>query len=164
MLVAAFVTCLPPAYAQNAAEGTNVNESQGWALALWGLSYHFNRSIDYNAGNWGVGIRDSVHHQVFFETDALRNSYKGLLVPVSVGYEHEMFALSDRCDVSAVAAFTVAYYQNPVKNVAEIRFGPLPAVAVGCGRFKANTIVVLGASRQPVVALATSLTIAFRSP
>src|SRR5207244_1633602 len=28
-----------------------------WGVTIWGLSYHVNKSIDYAADNWGVGLR-----------------------------------------------------------------------------------------------------------
>ena len=28
-----------------------------WGVSIWGLSYHVDRSVDYNEDNWGLGLR-----------------------------------------------------------------------------------------------------------
>jgi hypothetical protein len=156
-LVAAMLTVGTSASAQE-------TSSQQWSIAIWGFSYHFNRNIDYNEHNWGIGIRDSMNGRFFFEADALRNSHNGLIVPVSAGAEFNVTPPFGRCRVQAVAALTVAYYGLPAdEGASTVRFGPLPGAAIGCGRFKANTMLVLSPSSQPFVALVTFLTIRLSS-
>jgi hypothetical protein len=46
-----------------------------------------------------------------------------------------------------VGAFTVAYYQTPGKT-SDVKWGPVPGVAAGCGRFKPNVIFVPSTSGQ----------------
>lgn len=155
-LVAAMLTVAPSADAQDAS-------SQQWAIAIWGFSYHFNRNVEYNEHNWGVGVRDSMNGRYFFEADALRNSHNGLIVPLSAGAEFKVASLFGRCRLQAVAAFTVAYYGLPDEGSSAVRFGPLPGAAIGCGRFKANTMVVLSPSSQLFAAIVTFFTIRLSS-
>ena len=69
-----------------------------WGVTVWGVSYHIDRSIDYEEDNWGGGLRYYVARHVFVEGDLLRNSNHGLVVPVSVGGELRMFGVGTRCD------------------------------------------------------------------
>ena len=59
------------------------------------------------------------------------------------------------------AAFTAAYYDNPRKDLIEIKVGPVPGISIGCGHFKTNVVAVLSKSDQPLAAVAASLTILF---
>ena len=55
-----------------------------WGISIWGLSYHVDRSVDYNEDNWGLGVRYYLKpDRCFVEVDALRNSNRGLVVPAS---------------------------------------------------------------------------------
>jgi hypothetical protein len=132
-----------------------------WAVTIWGLSYHVNKSIDYAASNWGLGLRYyAIRRHLFVEGDALRNSNRGLVVPVSVGAELGIGSVSE-CKLTAIGAFTAAYYQNPRKDTTEIKVGPVPGLSVRCGRFKTNVLAVLSKSDTPLAAIVASLTIFF---
>jgi hypothetical protein len=146
-------------------------EGHEWGVSIWGLSYHVDRSVGYNEDNWGLGLRYSPRPQwrwlgknqenrVFLEFDALRNSNRGLVLPLSAGVEIDMATVA-RCKIFAVGALTVAYYQKPAIDTTEVKFGPVPGVAVGCGRVKVNLIAVLRHSSEPLAALAASLTLGF---
>jgi len=142
-----------------------------WALAIWGLSYHPDKAIDYDAVNWGLGLRyyarprwrwlgESRDNRLFLEGDALRNSNGGLAVPLSAGAEYRI-AASGGCKFFVVGALTLAYYENPQKDTTELKFGPVPGAAIGCGPVKFNVSVVLSASRRVLAAVVGSLTIPF---
>ena len=133
-----------------------------WGLSIWGLSYHVDRSVDYDEDNWGLGVRYYVKPDRFFlELDALRNSNRGLVLPLSAGAEFRVAPLPAGCRLVAVAALTAAYYQYPNRNTSVVKFGPVPGVAIGCGRVKANLMAVLRKSSEPLAALTASLTIVF---
>jgi hypothetical protein len=137
-------------------------DDQHWGIALWGLSYHVDRSVDYNEDNWGLGLRYYVKpDHLFVEFDALRNSNRGLVLPLSAGAEFRMAPLPAGCKLFAVAALTLAYYQYPNRNTTDIKFGPVPGVAIGCGHLKGNVMAVLRKSSEPLAALTASLTIVF---
>jgi hypothetical protein len=76
-----------------------------WGIAIWGLSYHVDRSADYDEHNWGLGLRYT--------------------------------------------------------DMSVIKFGPVPGVAIGCGRVKTNVMAVRRQSSEPLAALTASLTIVF---
>jgi hypothetical protein len=99
---------------------------------------------------------------VFVEVDALRNSNRGLAVPLSAGVDFKVASLGQACKLYAVAAGTVVYYQNQRTEREYVRAGPVPGVTLGCGRVKTNAIVVLRPSHQPVAVIAVSLTIMLR--
>jgi hypothetical protein len=131
-----------------------------WGVTIWGLSYHVNKSIDYAAGNWGVGARYYIKpRRLFLEADALRNSNRGLVLPVSAGAEFGIGTAG--CQFSLLAALTAAYYRNPRRDTTEIKWGPVPGVTIGCGRIKTNVVAVLSKSSEPLAAIAASLTILF---
>lgn len=143
-----------------------------WGISLWGLSYHPNHNIDYEEANLGLGIRyyarprwpwvgRSGHNSLFVEADALRNSNRGIVLPLSAGAEYRLFPVAPGCSLLGVAALTVAYYENPVKDTTQIKWGPVPGIAVGCGHLKVNVSAVLSASRRPLAALVASMTIVF---
>ena len=133
-----------------------------WGLTLWGLSYHVDRSVDYNEGNWGLGVRYYFKpDRLFLELDALRNSNRGLVLPLSLGGEFKIAPLPAGCKLFAVAALTAAYYQYPNRNFSEFKFGPVPGATIGCGRVKGNIMAVLRKSSEPLAALTASLTIGF---
>jgi hypothetical protein len=133
-----------------------------WGISIWGLSYHIDHEIDFDEANVGLGLRYYFNHLVFVEVDALRNSNRGLAVPVSAGLDFKVASLGQACSLYAVAAGTVIYYQNRRTEREYIRAGPVPGVTLGCGRVKTNAIVVLKPSRQPVSVIAASLTILLR--
>src|SRR5438067_261466 len=67
------------------------------SLNLWGLSYHPDRTKGYNEQNWGAGFSCYTHpdipwllgtgsdNRLVFEGDGMLNSWRGLMVPVSMG-------------------------------------------------------------------------------
>ena len=95
------------------------------------------------------------------QIDALLNSHRGLLIPVSIGAEYKLTTLPGGCKLLFVGAFTVAYYQTPGK-ASDVKWGPVPGVAAGCGRFKPSVIFVPSTSGQIVAAIAASMTIVFK--
>jgi hypothetical protein len=152
LLVVAVVAALP---ATASAQGQ-------WGVSIWGLSYHVDRSVDYNEDNWGLGLRYYFKRDKYFvEADALRNSNRGLVLPLSAGAEFRVAPLPARCKLFAVAALTLAYYQYPNRDTSDVKFGPVPGAAIGCGHVKANAIAVLRKSSEPLAALAASVTILF---
>ena len=147
-------------------------DDQPWGINMWGLSYHVNRSADYNEDNWGLGIRHynrpgwkwlgrDDDNRVFLEADALRNSNRGLVIPLSAGAEYHIAPLPGGCRLFAVAALVLAYYRYPSMNRTDLKFGPVPGVAIGCGHLKGNVMAVLRKSSEPLAALTASLTIVF---
>jgi hypothetical protein len=137
-------------------------EDSRWGIAIWGLSYHVDRSVDYNEDNWGLGLRYYAKPDKYFvEFDALRNSNRGLVLPLSAGAEFRMAPLPAGCKLFGVAALTLAYYQYPSQDRTDIKFGPVPGIAVGCGHMKGNVMAVLRKSSEPLAAVTASLTILF---
>lgn len=133
-----------------------------WGIAFWGLSYHVDRSVDYNEDNWGIGVRYYLSRDRWFvEADALRNSNRGLVLPASVGREFRIAPLPAGCQLSAVAALTAAYYQYPNQNRTDFKIGPVPGIAIGCGHVKTNVMAILRKSSEPLAAVTASLTIVF---
>jgi hypothetical protein len=135
---------------------------QRWGISIWGLSYHIDDEIDFDEANVGLGLRYYFNRLVFAEVDALRNSNGGLAVPVSAGLNLKVASLGQACNLYAVAAGAVVYYQNSRTEREYFRAGPVPGVTLGCGRVKTNAIIVLRPSRQPVSVIAASLTILLR--
>jgi hypothetical protein len=135
---------------------------QRWGLSLWGLSYHVDDRIDFEEANVGVGLRYYFNRLVFSEVDTLRNSNGGLAVPLSAGLDLRVATFGQACNLYAVAAGTVVYYQNSRTDREYFRAGPVPGVTLGCGRVKINSIIVLRPSRQPVSVIVASLTIMVR--
>src|SRR5215210_1937585 len=160
------------AKAEAAADTPPPATGRHWAISIWGVSYHTNRSTDFEKANWGLGLRysarprwhwlgDDVDNRVFVEADALRNSNRGIVLPLSAGLEYRIARVAHKCGLFAVGAFTVAYYENPITETTQIKYGPVPGVAIGCGHVKLNTTAVLSASRVPLAALVGSITILF---
>ena len=135
---------------------------QRWGISIWGLSYHIDTETEFDEANVGLGLRHYFNRVVFVEAGALRNSNGGLAVPMSAGLELKVASLGRACNIYAVAAGAVVYYQNPRTAVDDFKMGPVPGVTLGCGRVKTNEIVVLRRSRQPVNVIVASLTILFR--
>ena len=139
-----------------------VRAGDRWGLSIWGLSYHVDRSVDYNEDNWGLGVRYYFKpERLFLEVDAVRNSNRGLVLPVSLGLEFTIAPLPAGCRLSGVGALSAAYYQFANTNRSVVKYGPVPGVTFGCGRVKANLIAVLRKSSEPLAALTASLTIMF---
>jgi hypothetical protein len=137
-------------------------DDRRWGLSLWGLSYHVNRTTDYNEDNWGLGVRYYFKpDRWFFEMDALRNSNRGLVLPASLGLEFRLVPLPAGCRLSGVAALTAAYYQYPNFNTTDFKIGPVPGISIGCGRVKGNVVAVLRKASEPLAAVTASLTIMF---
>lgn len=166
------VMCVLPSGAVEAQARVAEAPAQRWGIDIWGLSYHVNRQIDYNETNWGIGVRRygrpswkwlgaDPHNRLFFDSDALLDSNRGLMLASSVGVEYELSQVSSACQLFAVGAFTVAYYGNAITNVNTVRLGPVPGVAIGCGRMKINSMAILGPHSQPLVAIVSMLTIMF---
>ena len=160
------------AFAGDASQDRGARPGQRWGISLWGLSYHVDRSFDYDEGNWGLGFRYSPRPQwkwlgrnennrLFTEVDALRNSHGGLVLPMSAGVEYEVKALPGNCHLLVLGALTLAYYQNPAKDVSDFKFGPVPGLTLGWRHVRANMIAVLRKSSQPLAAIVGSMTIVF---
>ena len=133
-----------------------------WGLTIWGLSYHIDHAVDYSEGNWGLGVQYYLKpRRLFLEIDALRNSNRGLVLPASIGAELGLGTLPGGCRLAAVGAFTVAYYENQLKDTTEIKFGPVPGMTLGCRRLKINILAILKTSTPPLAAVVASLTIPF---
>jgi hypothetical protein len=154
---------------QDASQGGG---EQRWGISIWGLSYHFDRSIDYDERNWGLGIRYYARphwrwlgrdedNRVFLEADALRNSHGGLVLPLSAGVEYRVKTFRGGRQLFVVGALTLAYYQNRRKQATEVKFGPVPGLTLSWGRVRTNMIVVLKPSKPPLAAIAGSVTIVF---
>jgi len=133
-----------------------------WGISIWGLSYHTDRAIDFDEANVGLGLRYYFNHLAFVEADVLRNSNRGIAVPLSAGLNLKVASLGQACSLYAVAAGTVVYYQNPRTEREYVKAGPVPGLTLGCGRVKTNVILVLQPSYQPVDVIAVSLTIMLR--
>ncbi len=143
------------------------------SLNLWGLSYHPDRSKGYNEQNWGAGfscytrpdipwlLGSGKDNRLVFEGDALLDSWRGLMVPVSVGLNYKLKTLGGGCKLYFVGALTVAYYDNPVKNVAEVDWGPIPGVSLGCGNIRTNVMLVPSATQVPLAVAIASVSIVF---
>jgi hypothetical protein len=159
-----------PLRAQPAGGDDQPDADPQWAITAWGLSYHINRSVDYNESNWGLGLRYSRKPQwrwlgmnkdsrVFVEADALRNSNRGLVVPIAAGVQYRVAPIPGGCQFLAVGAVAFAYYRYPQRDLTDLKFGPVPGVAIRCGRVTTNMIAVLRKSSEPLAALTFSLTI-----
>jgi hypothetical protein len=135
---------------------------QRWGVSIWGLSYHIDDDIDFEDANVGIGLRYYFNRLVFTEVDILRNSNGGLAVPLSAGVDLKVVSFGQGCRLYAVAAGTVVYYQNARTAQDYFRAGPVPGVTLGCGRVKANAIIVLKPSRQPISVIVASLTLLLR--
>lgn len=151
---------------------SNERICQQWGINIWGLSYHVDKDIDYNATNWGIGVGcykrpewkwlgKSEENRVFFQADTMINSYDGLLILASSGVEYKLKKISNGCKVFADIALTLAYYQNPVKEKNEVKFGPVPGLAIGCGNFKSSVIFVPSIDKNHLAAVVASATILF---
>ena len=160
------------AFAGDASQDRDARTGQRWGISLWGLSYHVDRSVDYDEGNWGLGFRYSPRPQwkwlgrnennrLFTEVDALRNSHGGLVLPVSAGVEYEIKALPGNCHLLAVGALTLAYYQNLRTQSDYFKFGPVPGVSFRCGHVQPNAIAVLSPNGPLLAAIVASVTFRF---
>ena len=144
-----------------------------WAINVWGLSYHVKENGNYSDANLGAGVRcyarphwpgfgSSRDNRLLLEVDGLRNSHKGLIVPASAGAEFKLASFRDTCGVFAIGVLTFAYYNNPDRKRDDIRWGPVPGVAVGCGRFRPNIVFVPSHSRQVIAVITASMTFVFK--
>ena len=144
-----------------------------WAVNAWGLSYHIKEDADYNDANLGIGIRCYARpawplfgtrreNRLLLQLDALRNSHKGLILPASAGAEFRFASFRQRCGLFAMGALTFAYYDNPDRKKDYIKWGPVPGVAVGCGRLRANVIFVPSHSNQIIAVITASMTFIFK--
>jgi len=144
-----------------ASSAAAADDDSRWGVTIWGLSYHVNTAIDYEANNWGVGLRYYVSRHVFVEGDALRNSNRGIVVPVSLGGELPVASVGRACRISAIGALTVAFYQNIRTASDYVKWGPVPGVSVRCGHVQPNVIAVLRPSDELLAAVVASVTIRF---
>jgi hypothetical protein len=171
--------------AENAANGTVAGAVGGnfgdghdgvcrqMSLNLWGLSYHPDRTKGYNEQNWGVGFSCYTHpdipwllgrggdNRLVVEGDAMLNSWRGLMVPLSIGANWRIKTFSDGCKLYFVTAMTVAYYNHPQTGVSEVDWGPIPGVSIGCGKVRTNMMLVPSASRVPLAVAIASMSIVF---
>ena len=159
--VAVAIACAVALAPCAAAAGADDDSTGRLGVTIWGLSYHINKSIDYEANNWGAGLRYYLSRHLFVEGDALRNSNRGVVLPVSIGGQLRVASIAGGCDISAMAALTAAFYQNLRTNRDYVKWGPVPGVSVRCGHFQPNVIAVLSPSNQLVAAVVASLTIRF---
>jgi len=143
------------------------------SLNLWGLSYHPDRTKGYNEHNWGAGfscytrpdipwlLGKGKDNRLVIEGDAMLNSWNGLMVPLSIGANWRVKTFSSGCKMYLVTAMTVAYYNDPVKNVSEVDWGPIPGVSFGCGAVRTNMMLVPSASKVPLAVAIASMSIVF---
>jgi hypothetical protein len=166
------IVVLPSAAFADDPRQENKGSVDHWGISIWGLSYHVDRSIDYNETNWGLGIRYYARPQwrwlgrdednrVFLEADALRNSHGGLAIPLSAGVEYEATTISGRCRLFVVGALTLAYYQNRREDATELKFGPVPGLMISWGHVRTNIMVVLRAKKELLAAITGSMTLVF---
>ena len=155
------------------AQGSKDRLCGTWAINAWGLSYHITEDADYNDANLGVGVRCYARPQwplfgtrhenrLLLQLDALRNSHRGLILPASAGAEFRVASFQQRCGMFVMGALTFAYYDNPDRKKEYIKWGPVPGVAVGCGRLRANVIFVPSHSSQVIAVITASLTFVFK--
>jgi len=159
------------------ATGGNFGSRDGFcrqmSLNLWGLSYHPDRTKGYNEHNWGAGFSCYSHpdipwllgkgsdNRLVIEGDAMLNSWRGLMVPLSVAANWKMKTFASGCKLYFVTAMTVAYYNDPVKNISEVDWGPIPGVSLGCGSVRTNMMLVPSASKVPLSVAVASLSFVF---
>ena len=160
------------------ATGASLSERSGAcrnvSLNLWGLSYHPDRTKGYNEQNWGAGVSCYSHpnipwllgtgrdNRLVLEGDAMINSWRGLIVPVSIGANYRVKAFAGGCKLYAVAALTAAYYSNPVTNISRVDVGPIPGVSLGCGGIRTNMMFVPStSSKAPLAVAIASMSIVF---
>jgi hypothetical protein len=171
VLLALLVVLPSTTFAEDREDQGQAGVEDRWGISIWGLSYHIDKTIDYNENNWGLGLRYNARPQwrwlgrdednrVFVEVDALRNSHKGVLVPLSAGVEYEVKTFSGSCKLFVVGAFTLAYYQNPREDATEIKFGPVPGLTLSWGHLRTNLIAVLS-PHAPLSAIVLSVTVMF---
>ena len=115
----------------------------------------------YARPHWWVPGRNR-DNRLLVEIDALRNSHKGLIVPASAGAEFKLASFRERCGVFAMGVLTFAYYANPDRKTDYIKWGPVPGVAVGCGKLRPSVIFVPSHSRQVIAVITTSMTFVFK--
>jgi hypothetical protein len=143
------------------------------SLNIWGLSYHPDRTKGYNEQNWGAGfscytrpdipwlLGKSQDNRLVIEGDAMLNSWRGLMVPLSIGANWRVKTFSDGCKLYFVTAMTVAYYNHPNTGVSEVDWGPIPGVSLGCGKVRTNMMLVPSASRVPLAVAIASMSFVF---
>ena len=146
---------------------------QQMSLNIWGLSYHPDRTKGYNEQNWGAGfscytrpdipwlLGKSQDNRLVIEGDAMLNSWRGLMVPVSIGANWRIKTFSDGCKLYFVTAMTVAYYNHPQTHISEVDWGPIPGVTLGCGKVRTNMMLVPSASRVPLAVAIASMSFVF---
>jgi hypothetical protein len=154
-----------------AGAANTIGPCRQFGVNVWGVSYHVNRATNYDERNWGVGLtcygrpdlkwlgRDE-NNRLFLEGDALINSWRGLVFPLSLGVDYTVKNFNP-CRLSFIGALTVAYYQLPERGVSEVRWGPLPGFALGCGHLRTNVILVPSPSKPPLAAVVASMSVLF---
>jgi hypothetical protein len=68
---------------------------------------------------------------------------------------------SHGCKLYFVAAMTVAYYNNPVRDVGEVDWVPIPGASLACGNIRTNIMLVPSASRVPLAVAIASMSVVF---
>ncbi|MEK7662514.1 MAG: hypothetical protein AAB355_03440 [Patescibacteria group bacterium] len=138
---------------------------------FWGASWHTQRPNRYNeSGNWGLGVRcytenpwfgNGEKSRSFAQIDAFRNSNWGIAVPISVGTEYEIMGIAGGdCQISAVGAVGLAFYESRVNRKNSIMIGPIPGISFGCRRVKFNVTAVpkVKVDKDLIVVAAVSMT------
>lgn len=171
LLCLAFLARAATADDGNAAAHDQNGPCREWGLTLWGLSYHTPPDNNYNNLNWGFGMRcytpirwkwfgNADHHnRVFIQSDLIRDSHYGVLVPLSIGTESTLMTFSENTSLLIHAAFTVAYYgfEPPIKS--QVRVGPVPEFALKLHNIQANVTLVPRPQKNPLAAVTGSVTI-----
>lgn len=167
---AAIAAVILPASAR--AQSASAPALPSWGISIWGASYHVDRQIDYTERNWGLGVRyymrpnwtwlgKNPQNRLFLEGDALRNSNRGLTMPVSAGVEFQIGPSWGHCRLFGVGMLVAAYYENERKDTHQIQVGPVPGLTIGCGPVRLNGIGIIRPARQPLAAIVSSITILF---
>jgi hypothetical protein len=169
LLLALFVV-LPSTTFAGDQEEDDGEDDRHWGISIWGLSYHVDKSIDYDENNWGLGIRYQARqrwlgrkedNRIFLELDALRNSHRGMVIPLSVGVDYQIVSFPGGCKLLAIGAFTVAYYENRREGATELKFGPVPGLTLAWDHVRTNMVLILRGRHTPLAAIVGSLTIVF---
>jgi hypothetical protein len=69
--------------------------------------------IDFDEANLGLGLRYYFTHLVFIEAGALRNSNRGLAVPVSAGLDLKIASLEQACNQNMMPSIRLSHLPGP---------------------------------------------------
>lgn len=157
-------------------EGIKIEEKtcNRTGLNVWGFSHHIqrrnNQGDEYEELNLGLGWRCYPTKKpewmegkedlgFFFEVDAMRNSYRGLLVALTTGVEQEAAVFRSGCKISVVGVVTLAYYEDRINKETHIMFGPAPGISFGCDRVMFNLVLIPKTSENFLRVVAGSATV-----